>query len=192
MFLDIVKNRRSIRKYKDSLISDEDLEYIIDAGRLAPSGGNEQPWLFGVIRDKKLISELVKCCRNQRWIASSPVVIALCTKRLTEDDLDVEAYRLGKLKEELYDIDSNVLDIIGAQEHQALLAAGNMTLAAAEKGIGSCIVAYVDVYKASRLLKVPNSHLVTYILTLGAADVVPASRKVKDFNEVVFYDQYDK
>lgn len=190
MFLDLVKYRRSIRNYEEKKIPDEDLKYILDCGRLAPSGGNEQPWLFGVVDDKHLLEELAKCCNGQKWIGTAQAAIAICTRRMSEGDMDVEKYRLGKLHEEIYDINPNVLDIICPQEHQALIAAENMALAAAERNIGSCIVAYVDVYRASKILKVPNSHLVTYLLALGYASKVPGERSIKPEEEVVFHNQY--
>ena len=192
MLIDIIKSRRSIRKFTDKQILKEDLMYVLDAGRLAPSGGNEQPWIFGIIDDRELINELARYSNNQRWIANAPVVIALCTKRMSDEDMDVEKYRLGKLKEDLYDIDPNVFDIICAHEHQALIAAQNMTLTAWEKGIGSCIIAYLDVYKASKLLKVPNSHLVTYLLALGYPDIESTPKNLKSLDEIIFYNKYDK
>lgn len=192
MLLDVIQGRRSIRTYNNTKISDDDIHYILEAGRYAPSGGNAQPWLFGVIDDRELINELVKCCHNQKWIAAAPVVIALCTKRFSEDDVDMEKYRLGKLNDEIYNMDPNVLDILCAREHQTLLAADNMMLAAYERNIGSCLIAYFDVYKASKLLKVPNSHLVTYLLTLGHYDTIPAPKEVKPSEEIVFNNIYDK
>jgi nitroreductase len=190
MILEIIQSRRSIRQYIDRPVAEEDLEYILEAGRYSQSGGNEQPWLFGVIDDKGLISELVKCCRGQKWINTAPVVLALCTRRLEEGDLEVEKYRLGKLKEEIYNIDPNALDILLAQEHQALIAVENITLAAREKGLGTCVVAYVDVYRASRVLQVPNSHLVTYLITLGYPGMEPGKREVKPLDEIVFHNTY--
>lgn len=190
MFWDLVKSRRSIRSYKETKIPDDDLKYILDCGRLAPSGGNEQPWLFGVVDDRYLLEELAKCCHGQKWIGTAKVAIAICTRRMSEGDLEVEKYRLGKLHEEIYDINPNVLDILCPQEHQALIAAENMAIAAAEKNIGSCVVAYLDVYKASKILRVPNSYLVTYILTLGYALKVPDERSMKPAEEIVFHNQY--
>lgn len=190
MFLDLVKTRRSIRNYEAKKIPDEDLKYILDCGRLAPSGGNEQPWLFGVVDDRDLMEELAKCCHGQKWISTAQSVIAICTKRMSEGDMEIEKYRLGKLHEEVYDINPNVLDILCSQEHQALIAAENMALSAAEKNIGSCIIAYIDVYRASKILKVPNSHLVTYLLTLGYASKLPEERSVKTAEEIVFHNVY--
>lgn len=50
--------RRSIRKFTDQPVSDEDLHKIIDAARLAMSGANSQPWEFIIIKDKETIDKL--------------------------------------------------------------------------------------------------------------------------------------
>jgi nitroreductase len=49
--LKAIESRRSIRKYKPVPIPDGDLKKILEAGRLAPSAGNKQPWGFVVVRD---------------------------------------------------------------------------------------------------------------------------------------------
>ncbi|MEM2996407.1 MAG: nitroreductase family protein, partial [Candidatus Bathyarchaeia archaeon] len=49
--MEIIRKRRSIRKYKPSEIPKEHLMEILEAGRLAPSAGNRQPWKFIVVRE---------------------------------------------------------------------------------------------------------------------------------------------
>lgn len=190
MILDLIKERRSIRKYLDINISKEDINYILEAGRYAPSGGNEQPWRFGIIDDKNIIKEIVKACRNQKWIGNAPVIIALCTKRSKDEDLSVEMYRLGKLKDEIYNIDSNVIDILCAREHQTLIAAENIMLAARERNIGSCLVSYIDVYRASKVLNLPDDYLVTFIITLGYEEESKDNKDIKKLEDVVFYNHF--
>ena len=47
----IIHDRRSIRDYSDEPVSEEDMRMVLEAGRLAPSGENAQPWRFIVVRD---------------------------------------------------------------------------------------------------------------------------------------------
>ncbi len=56
--LEIISKRRSIRKYKKEQISDEKLSLIVEAGRLAPSGGNNQTSHFIVIQNRETLEEL--------------------------------------------------------------------------------------------------------------------------------------
>lgn len=51
MIIDAIKNRRSIRKYQEKALSREEIEAVIDAGILAPSSKNRQPWKFYVVAD---------------------------------------------------------------------------------------------------------------------------------------------
>lgn len=57
-FWDVVKNRRSVRAFKSDPIPDDDIIKIIDAARMAPTSGNQQPWKFLVISDRKKIDAL--------------------------------------------------------------------------------------------------------------------------------------
>ncbi len=53
-FFETVRNRRSIRRFTEQEVPQEDILTILEAARLAPSATNEQPWHFIVIRDKQL------------------------------------------------------------------------------------------------------------------------------------------
>jgi nitroreductase len=63
-FLDLVKNRRTIRRFKTAPIPDDYVEKIIEAARWAPSGFNMQPWEFVVIKDKTLKDSIVQWVRE--------------------------------------------------------------------------------------------------------------------------------
>jgi len=62
-FLELVKARRSIRRFKPDPIPDEYVEKIIEAARWAPSGFNSQPWEFVVIKDKRLKDDVAQIVR---------------------------------------------------------------------------------------------------------------------------------
>jgi len=58
--IEAIKSRRSIRGFTDENVSDETITSIIDAGRWAPSGLNNQPWRFIVVRNPETKVELSK------------------------------------------------------------------------------------------------------------------------------------
>ena len=58
--LDLMKNRRSIRKYKKNPVSLETIYRILEAGRYAPSGANRQPWIYIVVTDANLKEDIRK------------------------------------------------------------------------------------------------------------------------------------
>lgn len=72
-----IKTRRSIRKFAADNVSDEVIEQLLEAARLAPSGGNRQPWRFLVVRDEGHKKEISRICRQQPFIQKAPVLI-LC------------------------------------------------------------------------------------------------------------------
>lgn len=69
-----ITKRRSIRQYTGDPIPKEDLEKIIDAARMAPSGNNKQPWHFVVVSSKDIIQKLSKAAD---WSAKAGAMIAV-------------------------------------------------------------------------------------------------------------------
>ena len=111
-FFEVVKKRASVREYGDKPISKEDIEKIIDAGHLAATARNVQPWRFVVITDNSKIQQLGQMVSpNGTFIVGATVAIVLLS-------VDTKYY----------------LEDCSA-------ATQNMLLAAAACGIGSCWIA---------------------------------------------------
>lgn len=72
--LEAIRKRRSVRKYTGDPIPREDLEKIIDAGRLAASGSNQQPWDFIVVTDRGMIDQLKVAAQ---WMDKAAAIIAV-------------------------------------------------------------------------------------------------------------------
>jgi nitroreductase len=72
--LEAIRKRRSIRQYSGGAIPKADLETIVDAGRLAATGSNRQPWDFVVITDRAMIAQFKV---SSPWIASAAAVIVV-------------------------------------------------------------------------------------------------------------------
>ena len=75
--LDAIRSRRSIRQYSDDPVSDNDVRAILEAGRWAPSGLNNQPWRFGVVRDPECKNTISELTRYREIIRNAPVIIAV-------------------------------------------------------------------------------------------------------------------
>jgi len=73
-----IKMRRSVRKFKDTPIQENIVNEMLESARLAPSGGNAQGHVFGVVRDSALKKQLAIAAGNQMWIATAPIVFACC------------------------------------------------------------------------------------------------------------------
>jgi nitroreductase len=75
---DAMMNRRSIRKYTDAPVTDEQITKILEAAMMAPSAGNAQPWQFVVVRDKKTQAEIKKINQYAQMADKAPVGILVC------------------------------------------------------------------------------------------------------------------
>jgi nitroreductase len=72
--LEAIRKRRSVRKFTGELIPREDLEKIVDAGRLAATGSNRQPWDFVVVTDREMIAKLTVV---GKWMDKAGAIIAV-------------------------------------------------------------------------------------------------------------------
>lgn len=192
MIVDLLKKRCSMRKFKQMPIPQDTIDYIIEAGRLSPSGGNEQPWKFGIINDKELISNIAVAAYNQEWIASAPLLIVLCTT-VIEDERgarDIQVSRFPEWKNEISNMDKELYSRLNSEEHQSKIPGTNMVLAALEQGIYSTWVSYFNVSEVLKLLNLPSSYIPSEILVFGypEGEVKPRAKKKK--NEIVFINSY--
>jgi nitroreductase len=118
---DVIQERGSIRKYKDTQIPSSDIQKILEAARLAQSAANRQPWQFIVVTDRAQLEYLVEAAHwpgrpPQSSVSTAPTVI-IC---LADPEM---SRKVGPF-------DGYLIDLAIAIE--------NMALTAWELGIGSC------------------------------------------------------
>lgn len=75
--LDLIKSRRSIRKYTNETVPDNIINEIMESGRWAPSGTNNQPWRFVVIRNRSFKDQLSKMTHYSAIVSGSDFCIAV-------------------------------------------------------------------------------------------------------------------
>lgn len=101
--MEAIKERRSIRDYKQKEVEEKKIKKVLEAGRWAPSGSNRQPWQYIVVRKDSLREKLMKAAHDQSFIGEAPVVIVVCNKKksnlvnigLTIQNICLQAYALG-------------------------------------------------------------------------------------------------
>lgn len=154
-FLELAEKRRSVRAYKPDEVPDELLQTVLEAGRLAPSGCNKQPWRFIVVRSETGRRALGAAYARE-WFWKAPVVIAVCilTKEAWVRSYDGQNYAM----------------VDGA------LAMDHVTLAAAELGLGTCWVGAFDPAAAREILNLPDGVEIVGMTPLGFPDVEPNPR----------------
>jgi nitroreductase len=197
-YWDAVKNRRSIRKFRDLPVPKEIIDAIIETARFAPSGGNSQGWQFGVVTDKPVIN-LLALAAGQLWIGTAPLVIAMCAEvslnlahETDEHALLVENLRytpqlISYLKK--YPGQRAVARLFDKSD--TLISGEHIVLAAANYGLASCWVGLLDVTEASRILKLPENYACLYLIAIGYAAEEPRKITRKPVEDIAFADSYD-
>ncbi len=154
--------RRSVRKYKPQPVPRDLLEKIVDAGRLAPTARNVQPWEFVVVTDPDKRKQIAANCEYGKFIADAPaciVVLSQPTKYFLED---------------------------------GSAATTNMLNAAAALGLGSCWVAGDKKPYAADLVAAcgaPPDHMLIATIAIGFAAETPAPSK-RPLSDVIHWEQY--
>ncbi|MCC6450506.1 MAG: nitroreductase family protein [Candidatus Aureabacteria bacterium] len=168
-FLDLVKRRRSVRRYAPAAVSRAAIDRCLEAARLAPSACNAQPWSFVVVDQPGRAAEIARSVFGgvysmNRFAGDAPVLIAAVTGRSTP------AARLGGLfRNTRYPL----IDIGIACEHLALQAA--------EEGLGTCWIGAFYEAQVKQILGIPEEARVVLLLTLGhpSEPLVPAASSLK-------------
>lgn len=160
---EIIKKRRSIRRFKQKPIPFAILRKLVDAGRLAPSAANLQPWEFIIVNKKNVVDELFQYTRWAGYLGKEG------------------APKAGEFPVAYIVILINSLRCKKPQYAQADLGAvvQNMLLVATEIGLGSCWLGAIDRIGIAKLLKVPNNLTVEYVVALGYPDEKSISEPMK-------------
>lgn len=160
--LDGIFTRRSIRQFTDQPVTENDVTEIITAGMWAPSGLNNQPWRFVIIRTKETRNGLAGLTRYRNIIENAPVCIAVFVDR-----------------DAMYD---------DTKDHQAMGACiQNMLLAAHALGLGAVWLGEIlkNAEAVRLLLELPETVELMAVVALGH----PASRnqqsRRKDLSETI-------
>jgi nitroreductase len=163
-----IEKRKSIRSYQNKAVPKRKLQKVLKAARLAPSGGNSQPWKFVVVSDTEKRKKLSLAANGQTHVANAPIVIAAVA---------VETDRIMMCGVPAYPVN-------------LAIAIDHMTLAAVDQGLGSCWIGAFSQDEVRKVLNIPDNCMVVCLLTLGfpADEGRPKSRKSLD--EIICYDTF--
>jgi nitroreductase len=161
----VIKSRHSVRKFKPDTVDDQVIRDSIECAARAPTAKNIQPWLFGVIRNKEMLSKIAELTDNGKFIAMSPLCFSI----------------FGEKKEKYY-----LEDCCAATE--------NLVIALQAYGITSCWVAgekkpYAEAIR--KLLNVPENYTLVSLVAAGCPAEISITRK-KEMKNIVFYDEFKK
>jgi nitroreductase len=166
--MEAIKKRRSVRTYQSREISDETLNKILEAARLAPSASNRQPWKFIVVRDPKKRQELAKASRNQLFVGEAPVVIA---------GVALDPDRVMRCEVPAYAVDLSI-------------ALTHITLAAADEGLGTCWIGAFSQEETKKILGVPDAHKIVGLMPLGYPADSSGRTTRKSLKDIICHEQF--
>ncbi len=193
MLLDLLKARYSCRNFSKKSIPNDVIDYMLDCGRLSASGGNEQPWKFGVITDNDTIGQIATAASvnySQRWIEKSPLLIVLCSQLFDYTDENIGMNRFPSLNEKIKVMDKYLYAAINMEEHQTKIPGEHMVLAALEHGVYSTWISSVNCEKVGEIIGV-KGYLVTNVIAFGYPEQPEETREKKSLNDIVFINHFN-
>lgn len=205
-FLNLALSRRSIRKFEEKEIPDQDLEYFIQAAVSAPSGCNSQCWRFLAIKDRNIITQI-----QTAVIQKTEALLAVKRDELSEEYITAKRKAVGFFAKaplviavfmtKVKFFDPILMDALKAQGYDEegivrlyanydLLSVGaaieNMLLAIHEKGYGACWMNEPAIAGAeiNRILSVPPDERFISLIPVGYKAYTPRPKEMKDLAKV--------
>lgn len=164
-----IRNKRAVREFSDQALTDELVTAILDAGRLAQSGANLQPWHFIAIRKRETLQAVANLGDYAGHLAGAALGVLIVTP---EDDAE------------------------GWNWFDSGQVAAYMQLAAFELGIGSCIAALFKPQEARDLLGIPADLKASIAISFGypanqgTEQRAPRRSGRRPFDEVVHWERW--
>lgn len=163
-FFDTINKRYSVRGFQDKEVEKEKLDKVLEAGRIAPTGVNYQPFKIFVI-DTKKNQEALKNIYAAEWFRQAPYVICVA---------------VSKVKAWVRPFDGkNIAEIDGT------IVMDHMILAATALGLGTCFVAAFKAQYAREFLNLGEEYEPILFTPLGYPDAEPRGTDRKPLDELV-------
>jgi len=188
----VIQNRRSVRKFKPDSIPVKDILRIIDAARMAPTSGNQQPWKFMIIKDKNKINQLKEACikeyldrfdQNNNNKETKEQYTEKISNRLTEGYFSAPVFIIVLT-------DNN--SVYPTYNHwDGPLAAGYLLLAARSLGYGTVFITDAISEQVTKdVLKIPDTYTRVCITPLGIPIEWPKTPSKKEIDEFIIWEKF--
>lgn len=165
-FKELMRVRKSIRRFKADAVPQEKLDRIMEAARVAPSWANKQCWRFVLVDDaftRRQLSQTLGKNPSVRAVENAPYVLVVCGIPAESGNHDGKSYFLSDCG----------------------IAMAHIMLAAADEGLGSCFVGGVDEKAVKDILHIPSEVSVVCVTPLGYPDEEPQARSRKSLGELL-------
>ncbi len=161
--LQAIRKRRSVRKFTGEPVPESSLRAILEAGRWAPSGLNNQPWKFVVITDATTRAAVAEKTKYRKVLARAPLQIVVFLDQILSYDRTKDIQGIGACME-------------------------NMLLAAHSLGLGTVWMGEIlnRREEVEGLLAVPESFELMGVIAVGHPDRKPADSERRALEELIF------
>jgi len=188
----MIKTRRTVRRFKPTPVPQEHILKILDAARLAPTAGNQQPWKFLVIQDRARLDRLQK--EAVSWYLEGYKI----KRNPTEE-------QLSKLRTQLEEVVKNVLSapvyvavLVDSQAqypdyilYDGSLAAGNLMIAARALGYGTgFFTTFFPEVKMKEFFGIPEQYRLICFTPIGVPYEWPDMPPKKSLDELVIFERF--
>ena len=168
-FSEVIKKRRSTRKFTNDGVSREQIIKMLEAATIAPNACNMQSWHFYVVTDKAVKAKLADESAIAEWATTAPVMFVVCS-----DAKEIVA-RFGARAENLF----TVQDTAAAIE--------NLLLCAADMGLGGCFMGAFNEEKVRATVGVKEDHRPVAVVPVGVPAVELPARPRNPLESVVTF-----
>ncbi len=175
---ELIKNRRSIRKYKEEKVDKKTLEEIVELAKYAPSWANYQIARYTFIEDEEKIKEIAKTgvkefAYNIKTLENAKGVVVLSYVKGKSGKFDPSSIEYVTEKGSTWEI------------FDAGIACQTFCLAAFEKGVGTCIFGVIDDEVITKIANLPERETVAAVIVYGYPDEEGKKTPRKDISELM-------
>lgn len=168
-FFELIDQRYSVRAYRSDPVEEDKLQLILEAGRLAPTAHNNQPFKIIVIHTAGRQEELRRIY-GRDWFSQAPLLLCVC-------GLPEKSWVRGYDRRSYMEVD-------------AAIVMDHMILAATALGLGTCWIAAFNAAAAVEMLGLPANVVPLMFTPLGYADDQPKARERKPLVELVKFEHW--
>lgn len=189
---DIMNNRRTVRKYKNTPVPIEHIVKILDAARMCPTAGNQQPWKFLVVRDREKLNLLEKEAsvwfidqyqKNNKVDPEKLNEIRSSISKSISNALSAPAYVAV-----LVDKNARYSEYI---VHDGALAAGYLMIAARSLGYGTgYFTSFFPGDKMKAFFDIPDNYQLICFTPIGVPEEWPETPEKKDLDDIIVWENF--
>lgn len=196
---DAIETRRSVKHYDpDHKITDDQIEELFSAAILSPTSFNMQNWRFVVLKDADLRVQVEEASWGQKQVTEASITVLVCANLNAYEQAPERYWK--NAPEKVSEMMTGMMVGFYKEKNQLKrdeamrsggIAAQTLMLKARDMGLDSCPMIGFDPVKVAEIIKLPEDHVITMMITIGKAKEPARERAGQlSLNEVVFVDGF--